>query len=336
MHPTTRTHAPHHTHTHARTSPHTHARTHTLTHTHLVNDVLPNGHHVFANFTMSSDSCQVKGSVTPSVSEQKHKKSWWSKRYNITPCLSRDERGLWGIKGTINGACAHFVMVTRIQWKPFWLATHLYPQNDWIGSQFRVNYDITADSCKLTVSACRASSLQCWTCGKLSTLTYLHRTLFKLQTGLPLFRPMWASSVQCRHWSRHMAKASFIPHAWVTNTHKSKCSHLATPECSKTPVNRWWALHQGWIAWQLQWRVLNSLAAKQIKSEGKLSQVGAIKQDSVHVKLAWCQARQWIFLKNTRSFTLCRQTRRSSTKREWPARVHGDSWGAAVSSWRCR
>ena len=61
---------------------------------------------------------------------------------------------------------------------------------------------------------------------------------FKLQTGLPLFRPMWASSVQCRHWSRHMAKASFIPHAWVTNTHKSKCSHLATPECSKTPVNR--------------------------------------------------------------------------------------------------
>ena len=58
----------------------------------------------------------------------------------------------------------------------------------------------------------------------------------KLQTGLPLFRPMWASSVQCRHWSRHMAKASFIPHAWVTNTHKSKCSHLATPECSKTPV----------------------------------------------------------------------------------------------------
>ena len=23
-----------------------------------------------------------------------------------------------------------------------------------------------------------------------------------LQTGLPLFRPMWTSSVQCRHWSR--------------------------------------------------------------------------------------------------------------------------------------
>ena len=30
----------------------------------------------------------------------------------------------------------------------------------------------------------------------------------KLQTGLPLFRPMWASSVQCRHWSRHMANTA--------------------------------------------------------------------------------------------------------------------------------
>ena len=72
-----------------------------------------------------------------------------------------------------------------------------------------------------------------------------HWNFILLQTGLPLFRPMWASSVQCRHWSRHMVKASFIPHAWVTNTHKSKCSHLATPECSKTPASRWMSLHQG-------------------------------------------------------------------------------------------
>ena len=46
----------------------------------------------------------------------------------------------------------------------------------------------------------------------------------KLQTGLPLFRPMWASSVQCRHWSRHMAKASFIPRdmpGWLTLTKAS-------------------------------------------------------------------------------------------------------------------
>ena len=29
----------------------------------------------------------------------------------------------------LNGACVHYVMVSKIQWKPFWLATHLYPQS---------------------------------------------------------------------------------------------------------------------------------------------------------------------------------------------------------------
>ena len=32
-----------------------------------------------------------------------------------------------------NGPCAHYVMVSKIQWKPFWLASQLYPQNDWTG-----------------------------------------------------------------------------------------------------------------------------------------------------------------------------------------------------------
>ena len=41
-----------------------------------------------------------------------------------------------------NGACAHYVMVSKIQWKPFWLATQLYPQKDWIGWQNGVNYDV--------------------------------------------------------------------------------------------------------------------------------------------------------------------------------------------------
>ena len=27
-------------------------------------------------------------------------------------------------------ACAHYVMLSKIHWKPFWLATQLYPQND--------------------------------------------------------------------------------------------------------------------------------------------------------------------------------------------------------------
>ena len=41
-----------------------------------------------------------------------------------------------------NGACAHYVMVSNIQWKPFWLATQLDPQNDRTGWQIRVNYDV--------------------------------------------------------------------------------------------------------------------------------------------------------------------------------------------------
>ena len=41
-----------------------------------------------------------------------------------------------------NGTCAHYIMVSKNQWQLFWLATQLYPQNDWTGWQFRVNYGI--------------------------------------------------------------------------------------------------------------------------------------------------------------------------------------------------
>ena len=37
-------------------------------------------------------------------------------------------------------ACVHYVMVSKFQWKPFWLATQLDPQNDWTVWQFCVNY----------------------------------------------------------------------------------------------------------------------------------------------------------------------------------------------------
>ena len=49
-------------------------------------------------------------------------------------------------KPHIQGARAHYVMVFKIQWKPFWLAIQLYPQNDWTGWQFRVNYDVFAQA----------------------------------------------------------------------------------------------------------------------------------------------------------------------------------------------
>ena len=41
-----------------------------------------------------------------------------------------------------SGACAHYVMVSKFQWQPFWLATQLDPQNDWTEWQNRVNYDV--------------------------------------------------------------------------------------------------------------------------------------------------------------------------------------------------
>ena len=45
-----------------------------------------------------------------------------------------------------NGACVHYVMVSKIQRKPFWLAAKLYPQNVWTGCQFDVKYDIFAQA----------------------------------------------------------------------------------------------------------------------------------------------------------------------------------------------
>ena len=46
----------------------------------------------------------------------------------------------------VEGACAHYVMLSRIQWKPFWLATQLYPPNDWTGWQNGVIYDVFAQA----------------------------------------------------------------------------------------------------------------------------------------------------------------------------------------------
>ena len=46
----------------------------------------------------------------------------------------------------LNGACAHYVMVSKFQWKPFWLATQRDPQNDWTVTQNRVNYNVFAQA----------------------------------------------------------------------------------------------------------------------------------------------------------------------------------------------
>ena len=44
--------------------------------------------------------------------------------------------------GGLNWACAHDVMVSKVQWKPFWPTIQLYPQNDSPGWQICVNCDV--------------------------------------------------------------------------------------------------------------------------------------------------------------------------------------------------
>ena len=50
----------------------------------------------------------------------------------------------WARVQNDNGACAHYVMVSKFQWKPFWLATQRDAQNDCTASQNRVNFDVLA------------------------------------------------------------------------------------------------------------------------------------------------------------------------------------------------
>ena len=45
-----------------------------------------------------------------------------------------------------NEACAHYIMVSKFQWKPFWLATQRDWQNDWTATQNRVNYHVFAQA----------------------------------------------------------------------------------------------------------------------------------------------------------------------------------------------
>ena len=52
----------------------------------------------------------------------------------------------------VNEACAHYVMVSKFQWKPFWLATQRDPQNDWTATENRVNYDVFAQAPSLFMS----------------------------------------------------------------------------------------------------------------------------------------------------------------------------------------
>ena len=49
-----------------------------------------------------------------------------------------------------HGASAHYVMVSKTQWKTFWLATQHCPQNGLAGWLFRVDYDVFRHTSPLT------------------------------------------------------------------------------------------------------------------------------------------------------------------------------------------
>ena len=57
----------------------------------------------------------------------------------------RSRSGFAQTKG-INEACQHYMVVSKIEWQPFWLANQLYPQNDWAGWRLRVNNDVFAQA----------------------------------------------------------------------------------------------------------------------------------------------------------------------------------------------
>ena len=56
-------------------------------------------------------------------------------------------------------------MVSKFQWKPFWLATQRDPQNDWTATQNRVNYDVFAQAsffCWKTAPSVKEKQLGCF------------------------------------------------------------------------------------------------------------------------------------------------------------------------------
>ena len=49
--------------------------------------------------------------------------------YKSSPFWLRLDQLVWWV----NEGCAQYAMVSKIQWKPFWLAAQLYPHNHWAG-----------------------------------------------------------------------------------------------------------------------------------------------------------------------------------------------------------
>ena len=82
------------------------------------------------------DTLTAQGIITPVTAPSR-----WCTPIVVVPRKSSDE-----VRLCVDGACAHYVMVSKFQWKPSWLATQRDPQNDWTATQNRVNYDVFAQA----------------------------------------------------------------------------------------------------------------------------------------------------------------------------------------------
>ena len=82
----------------------------------------------------------------------------WCGRWPMRTCMG------WGLCRS----CAHYVMVSNFQWKPFWLATQLDPQNDWTATQNRVNYDVFAQA-PFPVKYGKQALKPCWASNKIKS-----------------------------------------------------------------------------------------------------------------------------------------------------------------------
>ena len=116
-----------------------------------------------------------------------------------------------------NGACAHYVMVSKFQWKPFWLATQRDPQNDWTATQNRVNYDVFAQAPSL--SSYNLRKPRQLILPRLRTSRHLHSFLYiynsaRLWNSLPHSLQSIPNHAQFRkalshHWKEHQCKPFF-------------------------------------------------------------------------------------------------------------------------------
>ena len=91
-------------------------------------------------------------SLAAPVETRKHPFYFWEDSYFM---LSEKSRWITNENTISNGACAHNVMVSKFQWKPFWLATQRDSQNDWTATQNRVNYDVFAQAQSNTKTSAR-------------------------------------------------------------------------------------------------------------------------------------------------------------------------------------